>query len=122
MEHISAPIARVLARSGLLCQDVRLKTLFPTGHEVREPRRRTYHVSKEDASRDLWIDHDALLDLLWKLRSVQTLCAVHAQRTGDGATRDFLLQTAMVEQDTVGDIEKLLARKAEAELWLENIE
>lgn len=120
MEHISLPIARVAGRA-LLCKDVRLATLFSPDHRVRQPALRVFHGFVENAEADINIDHSALLDGVWKLRTSQGLMQVLAGRTECERTKEALLNAAALMDDNIADMELLLARKAEAELWLENI-
>lgn len=118
MEHISEPVGRVVKRA-LLLNDVRLSVLFPPGHRVREPKHDGFFRSKEEASDYLDIDHSILLDALWKLQGTINLLSVHGGRTGCGRARELLVEGAGMVGDLAGDMEMLLAQKAEAELWCE---
>lgn len=122
MQHISKPIERVVQRTALLCQDTRMKTLFPADHRVRNPERRFHYAGPEQAGGGIEIDHDALLDAVWKLRTAQQTLRTLASRTRCPKAREALEAAASVNDDTLSDIELLLSQKAEAELWLENIE
>lgn len=120
MEHVSKPLTRVMTRA-LLVRDQRLAVLFPPGHRVREPQRDGFHMDRAGASADLEIDHSALLDALWKLRCTQQLMTLRGNASGCTRTKEVLVEGGGLISDLVADIELLLARKAEAELWCENV-
>jgi hypothetical protein len=106
----------------LLCQDQRIFTLFPKNHRVRDPERRYYFATAEEAYGAINIDHSALLDALCKIRASETLLGRLAKETTDPQTRDVLIDLVLRHQDMTSTIEYMLERKAEAELWLEDIE
>lgn len=101
----------------LLAHDNRLKTLLPADCPARAPVAGRFFTDAGVAAAHRDIDHSALLDALWKVRSAETLFAEHAKTTTCPATRRILLGHQADELATIAaDIERLLELKAEAEI------
>jgi hypothetical protein len=102
-----------------LHEDARLKTLYRKEAGVRQANPGRYYGSLDEALSALSIDHRHLLDVVWKIRSAETLAASIMGKTGCPKTR--LIAASLSEgqfTDLLEEIEDLLARKVEAEQWL----
>jgi hypothetical protein len=103
-----------------LCHDARLKTLYPADHPARRPTKLTHFADAVSATNALSIDHGHLLDLVWKIRSAESLAMHVREHTGCERTRAIAIELSTgFFADVLSDIDALLARKAEAELWAE---
>lgn len=116
---ISLAAMRVRYDGPWLFDDARLKTLYGPDHPARNPKRDTYFSSPLTAANALEIDHAALLDVVWKIRSFELLAANLRDRTACAKTRSIAIELgADFFSDVLDNINVLLAQKAEAELWV----
>ncbi len=103
-----------------LSHDTRLKTLYPPDDPVRKPAANAYFADAQSAGDALAIDHMALLDIVWKIRSMEALATRMRDKSECARTRAVAgVLAAGYFDDVLSDISAALGRKAEAELLAE---